>query len=140
MKRRTLEKKGVLFTVTTILLLISVFLLASAVSDRNKEAQHLLDTVFGDKLAFMYDDIVSNSYYDLLDVIFEGVSRGATVTVKFDHLFASPARSYGVYADSYKTLVQGAYAAKQNAEIALTGMNTTFLIGPYNSTVEIGRA
>ncbi|HLD42468.1 MAG TPA: hypothetical protein VJB08_00585 [Candidatus Nanoarchaeia archaeon] len=128
-------KKGVLFTAATIFLLLSVFLLAGSIADRNKGAQSLMNSGFGDKFAFMYDDIVSNSYYDLLEVIFEGLSRGATVTVKFDQLFASPARSYGVYADSYKTLVQGAYAAKQNAEIALTGMNTTFLIGPYNSTV-----
>ncbi len=132
------EKKGILFTITAIVLLLSLYLLAEAFMERNNELGSMMsDSVFGDKLRFTEDDLISGSYRDLLDIKLEGISRSSTTDIKFDQFFLSSLRDYDSYMKSYETLAENRYSSLNNLNVALTGFNTSFLLVPYNSTFEI---
>ena len=138
MRNKENGKKGILFTITTIILLLSLYLLAEAFMERNKELGSMMsNSVYGDKFKFIEDDIMSGSYRDLLDIKLEGISRGSTTDVKFDQLFLSGLRDYDGYMRSYETLVENKYASLNNLNATLTGFNTSFLMTPYNSTFEM---
>lgn len=132
------EKKGLLFTITTIVLLLSLYLLAEAFMERNNELGSMMaDSIYGDKFRFLEDDLISGSYRDLLDIRLEGISRGSTTDIKFDRFFLSPLRDYDSYMKSYETLIEGRYSSLNNLNVTLIGFNTSFLMLPYNSTFEI---
>lgn len=137
-KNNTNEKKGVLFTITTIVLLLSLYLLAESFMERNKELRSIiLNSIYGDKFRFIEDDVISGSYKELLGIRLEGIARGSTLDVKFDQFFLSELREYDSYMKSYETLVENKYSSLNNLNITLQGFNTSFLLMPYNSTVEI---
>lgn len=132
------NKKAILFTITTIFLLLSLFLLTSAFLDRNKELHNVMsNSAFGDKFSYMEDDVVSNSYQELLDINFEGVERSSTVLLKFDQFFLSPSRLYEEYMQTYKTLIENKYSTLNNLNITLTAFNPSFTVEPYNTTLNI---
>ena len=131
-------KKGILFTITTIVLLLSLYLLAEAFMERNKEFGSIMsNSVFGDKFKYIEDDVISGSYRDLLDIKFEGISRTSTFSINFDQFVLSPLRDYDSYIKSYETLVENKYSSLNNINVTLTGFNTSFILMPYNSTFEI---
>lgn len=131
-------KKGLLFTIAAIILLLSLYLLSEAFMERNEVlGSMMLNSVYGDKFRHAEDDIISGSYRDLLDIRLEGISRGSTADIKFDQIFLSALRDYDTYMKSYKTLVDNKYSSLNNVNITLTGFNTSFLMMPYNSTFEI---
>jgi hypothetical protein len=129
------KKKSVLFTVTAIVLLLSLFLLSASFFDRNRALQSLVSTSsFGDKMKYLEHDIISKSYQDLLAIIVEGVSRSSTVTVKFDQFYLTTNRDYSQIMKSYKTLVERKYSSSNNIQANLTAFNASFKMLPYNTT------
>tara|TARA_Y100000310_G_scaffold330320_1_gene401750 strand:+ start:248 stop:1183 length:936 start_codon:yes stop_codon:yes gene_type:complete len=132
------NKKALLFTITTILLLFSLFYLTRVFSESQEDIQNTIaNSGFGDKFKSIEDDISSSSYQELLDINFEGVARAATVTTKFDGFNIINSRDYEEYMSSYKTLVENKYSTLNNIEISLTGVNSSFTIEPYNSTIKL---
>ena len=90
------RKKGVLFTVTAIMLLLSVYLLANAFSERSAGlSEAIIGLSFGDRLRFIEDDVVSSSYGQLLDIDLDNIERSASFMLRFDRFFESFRNSRG---------------------------------------------
>jgi len=134
--KNKIGKKGVLFTITTIVLLLALFSLSHSFLVRSRSLSHLLGSGFGEKLLFIHDDVLSNSYRMLLDIIVEGVERNSTAILKFDHIFLSSQRDYDAYMQNYESLVEGTYASLNNIDLSLEGFNSSFSILPYNTTFD----
>ncbi|MBI2107910.1 hypothetical protein HYU10_02900 [Candidatus Woesearchaeota archaeon] len=135
------RKKGVLFTVTAIMLLLSVYLLANAFSERSSGlSEAIIGLSFGDRLRFVEDDIISGSYAQLLDIDFDNTERSASFTLRFDRFFISPLRDYPSYMKAYETLAENKYSSLSNINITLSGFNSSFIARPYNSTFILGKS
>jgi len=132
------KKKGILFTITTIFLLLAVFLLSSAYLTRNKELQRTATiSLAGDRLRYIEDDITDNIYSDLVSINLESISRGTYVTVVFNHSNLSSSINHRQLMQDYETFIEGAYSALNNINIDLIGFNNSFSLSPYNSTFTI---
>ena len=135
------RKKGVLFTVTSIMLLLSVYLLANAFSERSAGlSEAIIGLSFGDRLRFIEDDVVSSSYGQLLDIDLDNIERSARFMLRFDRFFISPSRDYPNYMKAYETLIENKYSSLNNINITLSGFNSSFIARPYNSTFILGKS
>jgi len=129
------NKKGILFTITTIFLLLAVFLLSSAYLTRNQELQRTATlSLAGDKLSYIEDDITNNIYSDLLSINLESISRDSYITVVFNHSNLTLSINHSQLIQDYKTFIENNYSTLNNLDIELTGFNNNFSLSPYNST------
>lgn len=130
------NKKGILFTIVTVFLLISLFMLSRAFLDRNKELQTTVTGLSaGDKLRYIEDDIVSSIYSDLLWVNLSSVKRQDN-NIIFNFSKAgkiSPSLNYDSIMQDYESFVEGTYANKNNVNINLMNFNPGFNITNYNT-------
>ncbi len=139
-----MNKKGILFTITTIFLLLAIFLLSSAYLTRNKELQRTATiSLAGDRLSYIKDDITNNIYSDLLSINLESInpepiSKGKTrrenATVVFNHSNLTSSINHEQLMQNYETFIEGTYSALNNINIDLIGFNNSFSLSPYNST------
>jgi hypothetical protein len=130
-----MKKKGIVFTITTILLLASIGVLSSAYLVRNRELQRMTKiSLAGDKLRYLEDDITNSIYSDMLSLPMISVSRGQFFTVFFNHTNLSSSINYQQKVQEYKNFIEGKYSRLQNLNIALSGFNNSFSITPYNGT------
>ena len=137
-----MNKKGILFTITTIFLLLAIFLLSSAYLIRNKELQRTATlSLAGDKLSYIEDDITNNIYSDLLSINLESISRGniknktgTYVTVVFNHSNLTSSINHEQLIQNYKNFTEGTYSNLNNINVELNGFNNSFSLSPYNST------
>lgn len=137
MKKR-INKKGFLFTIATLLLLLSIFTLASVYLERNKDLQNTVTlSGIGDKLRYVEDDVISNAYSDLLSIKLYNIKKASSVTVSFNQVLLAPGRNYSTIMNAYKAFVEGVYAARNNVDITLTGFGNTFTIEPYDTLFKI---
>ena len=135
-----MKKKGILFTVTTIFLLLAVFVLSSAYLTRNNEQQRTATlSTAGDKLIYIKDDATSSIYSDLLSINLESIVRGTDVAVIFSQSNLSSSIDHNQIMQDYETFIEGTYATLNNINIELSGFNNSFSLSPYNSTFIIDR-
>ncbi|MBU2561183.1 MAG: hypothetical protein KKD17_02715 [Nanoarchaeota archaeon] len=129
------NKKGILFTVTTIFLLLAVFLLTSAYLTRNKELQRMATlSLAGDRLSYIEDDIADNIYPELLSLNLESIARASDVTIIFNHSNLISSRDHRQLMLDYETFIEETYSTLNNIDIDLEGFNNSFSISPYDST------
>lgn len=135
---KKMRKKGFLFTIATLLLLLSIFTLASVYLDRNKELQSSITiSGVGDKLRYIEDDVISNAYSDLLGIKLDEITKASTVAISFNQALLAPGRDYNTIMNTYKEFVEGTYSTQNNVEVALTGFGNTFTIEPYDTLFEV---
>ncbi len=134
------NKRGVLFTIVTILLLISLFLVTKAFLDRSIELDKtIVDYQNIEKLAYMEDDIVSNSYADLLKISLSRIKRDSNfVNITFNSLgIISPNLSHVKIMQDYRDFIVNNYSAFSNVQIFFTDFSSNFTILPYNATYRL---
>ena len=132
------DKKGILFTITTILLLLAVFLLSAAYLTRNNELQRTATlSLAGNNLRYFEDDIGNSIYPDLLLMNFEPITRGSYVAVIFSHSNLTSAINHSMIIQDYETFIEGTYSALNNIDAELTGLNNSLTLYPYNTTFTV---
>ena len=134
------NKKGVLFTIVTILLLISLFLVTKAFLERSIELDKtIVDHQNIEKLAYIEDDIVSNSYADLLKISLNRIRRDTNfVNLTFNNLgIISPNISHVKIMQEYRDFIVNNYSAFSNVQIAFTDFSSNFSIFPYNASYRL---
>ena len=137
MKSYFTSKKGVLFTIVTIILLTSLFLFTKAFLDRSIELDNALVSYQNtEKLAYIEDDIVSNSYSDLLKISLSAIKRDPLyINITFNHLgILSPNLNHNKIMQDYKDFVVNNYSTMNNIAITLTDFTSNFTINPYNAS------
>ncbi|MBI2135625.1 hypothetical protein HYU06_00980 [Candidatus Woesearchaeota archaeon] len=136
----TNNRKGVLFTVVTILLLISLFLVTKAFLDRSIELDKtIVDYQNIEKLAYIEDDVVSNSYADLLKISLNRIRRDTNfVNITFNSLgMINPNIGHIKLMQDYRDFIVNNYSAFSNVQIAFTDFSSNFSIFPYNATYRL---
>lgn len=122
-----MKKKGLLFTVTTVILLASLVMLAMVFYERNKELSGVVSrSGYGEKLNFVYDDIS----YDLTDIMGVGGVQisGGTVNITLNTELRNYVDYDTVVAD-YVAFINGTYAQNNNIELyvsAESNVNWTY--------------
>lgn len=114
-------KKGMLFTVTTVFLLLGVFTLCSAFM-LSQQAYSFND------LKYIVDDVGDDIYLDLMETDISVVS-GEHVLINLDQVDITDNRDS--LFTSYENFIEGTYASKNNLEIGLENFNSTFYLEPY---------
>ena len=100
-------KKAILFTIMTLLLLLSVFTFTQAYLDRNKELQNTVSlSGAGGKLRYIEDDVISNAYGDLLGIKFGNITRGDYINISFNLASLVHGRKYLDVTNSYESFVE----------------------------------
>ena len=133
-----MNKKGFLFTITTLLLLFSLLLLAMVYLDRNKGLQNTVNLLSaGDKLRYVEDDIVSNAYHELLTISLNDITRSSTLNVSFNQSLLVSGRNYAILMNDYKTFIEGTYSSLNNLDITLENFNNNFTIEPHDTIFEM---
>ena len=126
-----LSKKGFLFTIVSLIILMSILLFAIAYNNRAKSFQGL-DNI--NILRYYEDDIISNVYSDLLDVRLVDIIKGDNTLINFSGLgvYASN-RDKQVYMDNYRNFVVGYYSSLNNINVSFGNFVPEFYVRPYNS-------
>ncbi len=128
-----MNKKAFLFSITAMLLFLSILTLILAYFDRNKELQaSVTDSFAADKIRFIEDDVIGSAYSDLLGVELKTITRGSTVDVFFNKTILG--RDSRIPVLAYKDFVENDYSGMNNLEVNLTRFYTNFTIWPYNTT------
>lgn len=132
------SKKGILFTITTIFLLLAVFILSSAYLTRNKELQRTATlSLAGDKLSYIYDDVGDDIYYELLETNTSISRNGNFITITIQQPGISSSSSHDQQMPPYESFIESTYEVQNNMQISLTGLNNSFTVSPYNAEVII---
>ncbi|MFH1317043.1 MAG: hypothetical protein ABII01_05990 [Candidatus Woesearchaeota archaeon] len=132
------DKKGLLITIMSLLLILPIFYLTDVYFDRNRDLQTMIVvTGLGDKIRYTEDDIISNAYSDLLGIHLNDINRDSNINVSFNQVLLDSGRDYSTYMDEYKDFATGTYASLNNLNISLDGFNHNFTIRPYNTTIEV---
>ena len=136
-----MNKKGVLFTITTFLLLWSLFMLTQSYTDRNRGLQELtITSTSGDKIRFLEDDITNNIYYDLVDFSICSVSRDSeNITIIFIGPVLSKNKDHFALMQEYETFIEGSYSDLNNINLELTNFTPSFTITPYSNNLLINK-
>jgi hypothetical protein len=128
------NKKAVLFTITTIFILLTVLTLTSIYVERNKELQYnIIDSSYSNKVRFIEDDVISDVFSNLLSVNLKNITRSTVINVSFDQILLSPGKDYYQKAQSYEQFIEGTYSNLNNINIELTGFGNNFTIRPFNT-------
>src|SRR3989338_2247891 len=134
------NRKGVLFTIVTILLLISLFLVTKAFLEISIELDKtIVDYQNIEKLAYIEDDIVSNSYADLLKISLSRIRRdNSFVNITFNNLgVISPNINHIKIMQDYRNFIVNNYSAFSNVEISFSDFTSNFTIFPYNASYRL---
>ncbi|MAG47604.1 hypothetical protein CL617_03285 [archaeon] len=125
-------KKGFLFTIISLAILLSILVFSIAYLDRVKEFDKL-DTV--NILRYYEDDIVSNVFNDLYNIEVKDIKRSGSVIVNFS--------KFGIYKldkdlnlirNNYRTFVGGRYSELNNINVSFSNFLNEFKIKEYNSS------
>jgi len=124
--------KGVMFTVSTFLLLNTVLFFSMFYFSVSQERGGLSFTMFGDRHRFLESDI-AESYLDLIDVGINHINRsGNQVVFNFSSLYeVSPSADYQSKITEYENFLEGLFERKTNLEIDAS-LVPDFTISPYN--------
>lgn len=132
------NKRSFLITIMALLLLLPIFYLTSAYTDRNKQLQTTITfSGMGDKLSYVEDDIISNVYSDLLSLNLSSITRSTNINISFNQILLAPGRDYNSIMNDYETFIEGNYATLNNLNISLINFGDNFTVEPYNTTFKI---
>lgn len=136
-----MNKKGILFTITTFLLLWSLLVLNASYVDRINELKKLVvTTTSGDKLIFLEDDILGEIYTDLLDVDFSLVdSNSENISLGISGFSLSQEVNHEDLIKDYENYVEGDYADLNNIEVELINFSSSFLVEPFGNTMTLNK-
>jgi hypothetical protein len=129
-------KKALLFTIMTLILLSSVFLLSSSYLRRNRQMQDFVSQgARSNDIRFVTSDIVSD-YFSILNIELDEIKRGgSTVEIKFSNFSTlKNGQNYSSKLSSYENFVTTTYADLTNKNINVVNFNAKFYFYPYNST------
>ena len=134
-----MNNKGVLFSIMTLILFISIFFLVKALVEHSQSLQETFTSgSSGDKIHYLYDDVSNNILTDLLQLRVSAISRSSTVTLKLEQALLQ-GQDYAGAADNYSNFITKIYANFQQANITLAGFNNSFIITPYNTTLSVNK-
>ncbi len=126
-----LNKKGFLFTIISLVILISILIFAIAYQNRVKELQKL-DNV--NILRYYEDDITANAYSDLLDIEVFNISRNNNVLINFSKLgkYALDRNNQEIM-NNYRDFIISNYSRLNNINASFDNFVSEFYIRPFNS-------
>jgi hypothetical protein len=129
-----MNKKGILFTVTTLLLLLSIFTLASTFLERTQELQKDSGIrIEAEQITYAENDIVGNVYWEMLTTNIYSIERGTSLTMKLNSTQLSESLDHLANMQRYKRFIEENYSLSNNLNITLIGFNNSFKIKPYNA-------
>jgi len=134
-----MNKRGILFTIVTIFLLTSVFLLSSSYVKRNKLHQDIVsEAAIAEKARFIHEDIVTD-FMNLLDITLDQIVRNSTsVNLRFTNFSTiGESTTYSTDLSTYEAFIQGTFSNLTNTIITLESFTPMLSFYPYNSTIEI---
>src|SRR4030042_141562 len=136
-----MNKKGVLFTITTFLLLWSLFMLTQSYMNRNSSLQELaITSTSGEKIRFLEDDITNNIYYDLVDFSIDSVTRDSeNITITFKGPLLSKYKDHLALMQEYEAFIEDTYSNLNNINVELTNLTPTLTITPYSTNFLINK-
>ena len=129
-------KKAFLFTLVTIFLLFSAFLLSYSYMVRNRESQSFLaELSHTNKLNFIKENIVSD-YFSLLDIELDEISRtDSYIYIRFDNFsYFNDTSDYPSYLLDFEDFLENNFSNMSNARITLENFDPEFSFYPFNST------
>ncbi|MBS3134672.1 hypothetical protein J4214_05570 [Candidatus Woesearchaeota archaeon] len=131
-----MDKRGFLFTIISLIMLISILAFVIAYQNRIKELQDA-DTV--NILRYYEDDIVSNSYSDLMDINVVNISKKTNTLVNFSSLgkYALDRDNQGIM-NNYRNFIIDNYSRLNNINISMDNFVPEFYVKPYNSKFSLG--
>ena len=126
-----LNKKGFLFTIISLVILISILIFAIAYQNRVKGLQKL-DNV--NILRYYDDDITANVYSDLLNIEMFNISRNNNVLINFSKLgkYALDRNNQGIM-NNYRDFIISNYSRLNNINASFDNFAPEFFIRPFNS-------
>lgn len=131
------SRKGFLFTVITLFLLISLLLLSRFYLYRSKEMQDITVTLSGEKIKYTESDI-SKGYFNILGINLSEIKRNSTkgiVNITFGEIYPIPSSiNYNTKLANYESFLEGGYSVMTNTQITLNNFDTNFRIEPYGIT------
>jgi hypothetical protein len=135
-----MNRKGVLFTMGTIFLLMSSFILAKsyALHASDQDALLILQDAAA-KIRYLEDDVVSMAYKQLLPISVASITRGGgTVNVLFnDVIRLQDNRDFDDRMTGYESFIEDIYAPLQNVNITMQNISANLSIDPYGSVIDL---
>jgi len=129
-----MNKRSILFTVTTILLFLSLLLLAQAYKDRTHQLEEdATIRMTAEQLAYAEDDVISGVYRDLLPTTLHVIERGSTIILKFNLTPLSIDNQQEKMFEQYNDFIRSNYSLSGNLNITLINFNNSFRILPYDT-------
>ena len=117
-------KRGILFSITTLLLFTSLLIFPLS-----------FDDPIVPRLGHIEDDIVSGSYSDLLDIEDIRITRGPALSIRFFTDIDMDV-SYDARLNRYADLVEGRYSSLQNMDIDVSHLGRV-QVEPYGSNISL---
>lgn len=136
---KMLNKKGFVFSIVTIFLFMSIFLLTITFSNRLSEKKYdLIETGIFEKLRYIEDDVLGNVYNDLLNLNLTEIKRsGSNLDINFTGFVKLHNNiDYDLLFNNYKTFIENNYSELNNIRITLINFSDNLIINPYNSSID----
>ena len=131
-----MNKRGFLFTIISLIVLISILVYVIAYQNRIKKFNELdnLNT-----LRYYEDDIVNKAYTDLLNINLVNISKNSNTLINFSKLglYSGNRNQQGIM-NNYRTFVIGDYSRLNNINVSFNNFAPEFFIRPYNSKFILG--
>jgi hypothetical protein len=134
------KNKGILYSVSTMLLLVSLFSLASVYYQVTQSYDRsMIDNNVHAKMRYLEDDIVSGVYRDLLPYKVSSITRAAgTVSVNFNDIIRlKDERDFDGRMDSYESYIESGYESLQKMDITLEDFSSNITVDPYGSLIDL---
>ena len=135
-----LNKKGLMFTIMTVLLFFSLFIFSKTYLERSENFKYtLVQTSIPEKMRYIEDDIVSNLYFDIMDINVSNIERsGGELSVNFSNtIYFQNNQNYDTKMQDYQTFIEEDYAMLQTVALTLTNFGANLTIEPYQSIIDI---
>lgn len=133
-----LKSSGVLFTVTAISLLGILIGLALAYANfYTYLARDVIDVSAGERMNYISDDILTNSYAELTDVEIGRIYRNdSLLNIEFESMGVLGLFEHSELMRSYADFITNDYAVLQNTVISLENFTPFIAVEPFNSTLD----
>lgn len=134
-----MNKKAVLFTITTFMMLFSLFLLSGAYANLNKQLQKtILNAKIGTHIKYVEDDISSQIFFDLLGIRLDSITNtGDNTTINFTGGIIDLNITHAMLALDYKNFIERNYSSLNNLQVNMSNFTSKISITPYNASYYI---
>lgn len=130
-----MNKKGILFTITTILLLGSmIFIVSNYVKKSDRVKYVIQESYTADRLRYIENDVASD-FLDLINVTLMNITKNNNeVVLRFSNFGKIPRVALKSNLSEYEQFLEDNYSKLINTEIKLTNFNQNMTFRGYNST------